>query len=165
MRPPQLVFSDPWPEPMFRHLLPPPMIGGQVCRLLPSFCVDEWMDRKLLFAAKTGPTWPQEAVLDLEKKVHEGTDSSPGQTQARDEIDPVNSVPTEAAFSCAIAVQIGARLAASVWICTMAVFAMSNSTWSPSDSTKRTQLWKQSIGLVQFFQDNHDKISDFSLVM
>ena len=47
----QLVFSDLRPEPMFWHLLPAPVIGGQVCRPL-SLSAHEWIDKKLFFDEK-----------------------------------------------------------------------------------------------------------------
>ena len=95
-----LFFSDPRPELRFWHVLPEPVIGERACRLLP-LGVNEWTRHCFSFR-KTGPTWPQQAVLDVEaKSMREMMLAQFWTSYVTDEFDFANAIQTNAAFSYA----------------------------------------------------------------
>ena len=75
----QPLFSDTWPERMFWHLLPAPVIGGQVYWLPPP-STEEWLDKKLLLDEKKqdwiGPNKRNSILMMMMIRWHSGESCS-----------------------------------------------------------------------------------------
>ena len=100
---PQRGFSVAGQGRMFWHLLPAPLIGGQV-RRVPPINTEEWEKNKDLFDEKKGRSWPNAEMCARTKFTRDYVLKQFWTSFVEREVDLDNAIQTKVGFSSAVAV-------------------------------------------------------------
>ena len=150
---------------------------------LPPLSTEDWLDTKLHFDEKLESAWAHEVDINVEwRRLRPKILTQVWMLHVKDETDVDKLIVKKTEFSYAMAImdriggwsqhgrneagnQIGVSLAAIMWIYTKTVICNGQQHMDVFRNPKRYSVMEAINGVCAQVQENHELISEFSLVM